>query len=159
VERQTDQDFDHVIFYDNKLEGIPSANRIFSDRKRFVTGDYIFILDDDDFLRANDFVSDMRHLVENCGSPGVIVIRMLMENIVYPVMSVWGSGSVLPGTIGAPCIVVSNHLWHENIDNFKTTETPGDFNFIESIFSKIPTIEWRDKVYVEVPHLNWGKPE
>jgi hypothetical protein len=159
IDLQTDRDFDHLIFHDDKKGGIPSANRIFFERRNFVTGNYIFMLDDDDFLRAPDFVSDMRNISENCGLPDVIVIRMLMENVVYPKMSVWGSGSVLPGTIGTSCIVTSNRLWHTCVDEFRTTDTPGDFNFINSIFSKVPTIQWRDKVYVEVPQLSWGRPE
>ena len=159
VNKQTDKDFEHIIFYDDKLEGIPSANLIFSDRKEFVTGDYVFILDDDDFLRADDFISDMRHLVENCGAPALIITRVLMENIVYPRISVWGTNFISPGTIGSSCVVVSNHLWHNNIGNFKTSDTPGDFNFINSLFLENPTIEWRDKVYVEVPHLSWGRSE
>ena len=159
IEKQTDKDFQHVILYDEEGLGIPYANQMFSNNRHLMTGEYVFILDDDDVLIVDNFVEDMKQVAKEHGDPGIIFIRMLINGSLYPSKEVWEKDKMIANHVGSSCSVVLNKLWQENIEYFVTTETPGDFNFIDAVFSRNPTVYWQDKVYSEASCLSRGGAE
>lgn len=149
-------DYQHIIIPDEKGEGIPTANRMFFENRHLITGKYVFILDDDDVLISDDLISDLRILIRRHDTPGIVFIRMKLGEKIIPTEEVWRKDKLLPGSLGSSCFIMINSLWQECVDEFKTTETPGDFNFINSAFSKCPNIYWQDKIYSEASKLRRG---
>lgn len=154
----TDKDFSQVVIHSDFREDIPRANRLFYEYRHRVVGDYVFILDDDDYLGNNSLVEDMKKIVEEQGSPDIIFIRMFLRGELYPPNDVWESKELIPGSLGSSCFVMENSLWQDSVDQFKTTESPGDYNFINAAFSKAKNVYWHDKAYANALQLNRGRP-
>lgn len=159
VNNLRDKDFQHIVIKDTLGSGIPHANSLFYANKHYVTGEYVFVLDDDDILITNDLVDDMKLVAREQGYPDIIFIMMDLYSNLIPTPHVWSKDKMIPGHIGSSCVVVRNYLWQRNIANFKTTETPGDFNFIKSIFSNSHSVYWYGKTYSRSFYLNRGASE
>ncbi len=135
---------------------MPHANEMLFANRQLITGKYVFILDDDDFLVNGDLVSDIKEIDSIIISPEVIFVLCKILGRLYPTEDVWEKNKIIPNHIGSSCFVVLNSVWQENIEAFKTTETPGDYNFINTVFLKNPTTFWQGKVYTEAVNLQKG---
>jgi len=159
VEKLKDKDFQHIIIYDSEGLGIPHANQLFAKGKYRVTGEYVFMLDDDDVLISDDLVSDMKLVTSLQNYPDIIFVLMTLNGITFPSPLVWEKDQLIPGNIGTSCFVMKNELWQDSIDSFKTTELSGDFNFINTAFSKTSSKYWYGKTYARAFGLSGGKAE
>jgi hypothetical protein len=158
VQSQTNKDFQHLVIFDEEHKGIPHANLLFSHNLHLITGEYVFVLDDDDVFISTSFVSDL-HLIINVLNPDVILVRTSIGSIIYPKHIVYQSNDFPPGSIGSSCIVVRTSIFKQHIGEFKTTETPGDYNFIKSVLSNNYTRYISFTHYTNSPNLNNGKSE
>ena len=146
VEMQKDRDFQHLVLHDEEGRGLLYANRMLYENRHLVTGKYVFILDSDDVLTTDTFVGDMKRIAKEHKNPGIIFIRMLIGGELFPKDEVWEKDKMIRSKIGSSNFVVLNELWQKNIRHFGI-ERCGDFNFINTVFSKKSTVYWHDKIY------------
>ena len=160
IEAQKDQDFEHIILNDDKGLGISHANKMFYDNKDKVTGDYVFILDDDDMITTPDFVSDMKEVVRTQDFPDIVFIRMIINGHIRPTTDIcWRQEELVRKHIGSSCFIMKNELWQEHIHNFLPIPTTGDFEFISSAFKHSESHYWHDKVYSKTLRISQGQTE
>jgi hypothetical protein len=156
VSMQKDQDFDHVIIKDMVGIGSAKANRLFYSNKDRVRGEYVFMLDDDDIFTSDEFVGDMKGIVAE-HSPGLIFVRMLINEELYPTSVVWKRERLHQNHVGTSNVVVRNDLWQKYIERFSDSQV-GDFLFINSVFMEKPKIYWQDKLYSKTTRISHGQP-
>jgi len=134
-------DYEHIVLPDDVGIGITKANQMLFLNKNVVSGDYIFILDDDKWVTENTFVADMRNLVQE-KYPDVIVIKTKIGSEVFPK----SPNTVIRGEIDAACVVVKSDLWKSNI-HFFMPFMGGDYVFIRNLLRKTKNVCWVDKIY------------
>lgn len=149
---QEDKDFEHVILEDKVGIGSHKANLMFNQNKTLIKGDYVFMLDDDDCLITKDFVSDMKKIAIESNNPEVIFIKMDLKERVIPENNSWNTGEIHMNYIGTSCFVMRRDIWYDNINKFSDKQT-GDFEFINYVFSKKPSMVWKDKIYSKVNQI------
>lgn len=156
VNIQTDQDFEHIILRDDVGIGSAKANMMFYWNRDQVSGDYVFMLDDDDVLTEPTFVEDMKKIVAS-GDYDVIMIRMILNGELYPTSTVWKKQPV-KNHIGTSNFIIKNSIWKDHIRNFLPMQT-GDYNFIKTVFESKPSVIWVDKIYSKTLRVSCGLPE
>ncbi len=154
---QDDQDYEHVVIRDDVGIGSHKANRLFVNNMDEVNGRYVFMLDDDDMLTNEKFISDLKEVVEK-HDPDIIFVKMLAGKLVIPTEKVWGKEEILSGHVGTSCVVVKNSLWKECIDSF-SEEQIGDFRFIQNVFEKTKSVVWLNELYSKTIRVSNGAPE
>jgi hypothetical protein len=155
---QKDDDYEHVILKDLVGVGANKANLMFHANKQLVRGRYIFILDDDDILTSDEFVGDMKKIVEDNRFPGIVFLRMMINDTLYPTEHCWGKDKLVVCHVGSFNLVMRSDLWQENIQYF-SDQRIGDFLFFDSVMQKKPSVYWQDKLYGGTQRVSRGKAE
>ncbi len=155
---QNDHDFEHIVIEDKIGIGSAKANGLFYKNKERVIGKYVFMLDDDNVFLTDDFVENIKTIVRENNNPGLIFVRMLLNEELYPTSVDWKVDKLHPNHIDTANVVVRSDLWHKYIHCFAEIQT-GDFLFIDNVFKSNPTVYWQDKVYSRTMRVSGGKPE
>ncbi len=143
VLQQSDKDFEHILIFDEVGRGISWANQQFYVNRQRVKGDYVYLLDDDDYLIEPNFISLIKQIVAR-ESPDVIMVKMQTEAHIFPTPDVWRKKPIL-GSIGTSCFCVSNPVYQKHIKEFGRRSC-GDIAFIRSVFNDAYKIYWFDKI-------------
>ena len=160
VNSQNDPDFEHIILNDDRGLGIAHANKMFYTNKHKVTGDYVFILDDDDVITTSNFVTEMKEIAKTQNYPDIIFIRMLINGHPRPTTDIcWGQKELVRKHIGSSCFIMKNKLWQDHIHNFLPIPTTGDFEFIFKAFRHSKSHYWHDRVYSKTLRISQGRTE
>ena len=162
VARQTYDAWEQIFIVDDSENGngmLWANQSLFLNRYK-VHGDYVLILDDDDCLAYDEFVSDLHDIALDEG-PDIIMIKMDQILRILPDSKVWGKLPLF-GHIGSCCFVVGREIWQEHIELFGQPNG-GDYAFISALFAKAESngwnIYWFDKVCTRVQKVSYGKPE
>jgi hypothetical protein len=150
LESQTDQDFEHVVIKDEKGIGVERANTLLFVHRILVTGQYVFILDDDVWLTSNRFVSDMKRILTD-GSLDVVIIKTERPSGTSP--KNWGIA--VRGEIDTACAVVKVDLWKSTIHRFLPIRG-GDGIFIRHLLGRASNVFWYDRVYSKTDKARFG---
>jgi len=162
VKQQTDKDYEQVFIIDRKGRGRLEADRALAKFKYHNSGKYVMVLDDDDMIISNTFISEIKAISKKANHPDVIIWR----GIIHP----YGSGDPLPRKnnmwgvrpllcqIGSFCFCVKNEVYREHIHKFDH-EDVSDFHFINSLFTAKCSSCWVDKIYVRTQKKSYGKAE
>lgn len=163
ISKQTDGDYENVIIVDTVgIRSMPGewhkqgehlhkyANRIH--------GEYVYMLDDDDYLVNFDFVKELKIICME-RKPDVVLVKMSRPWLhqVLPDDSVWEKKPIMDH-IGTPCFIVKRELWMDYVSNYFKGDA-ADFFFIDAIFKTNPKIYWWDKVITCVPQVGQGITE
>lgn len=159
IEKQLDNDYEHMIIEDEIGIGVPLANGLLWRNKDRIKGDYVIILDDDNIFETDDFISDMKVIAAE-HNPDVIFIKKIANDIVFPRESSWNTGNIAIAEIDTSCFVIKNSLWQRYISYFFNGGLCGDFTFISKIMEE-PEIKvfWQDKIYTKALRISGGAPE
>jgi glycosyltransferase involved in cell wall biosynthesis len=125
--------------------GIWWANQQIWHAAEFIHGDYVFILDDDDFLISDSFIAEFKDLIENSSSTlDVIIVKGFIDTRLMPLR--WELPP-MRGGIGAPNFIVSKKVFYKHAKAWNV-ERAGDAHFIESVWSYQTeyNIRWWDKL-------------
>lgn len=155
---QKDHDFEHIVIEDKIGIGSAKANGLFYKNKERVTGKYVVILDDDDIFISDEFVGDMKEIAKQNNNPGIIFIRMMINDELYPTSVDWKVNKLYPNHIGMTNFVIREDLWKKYIYNLTEIQI-GDFNFINTVFKTNPTMYWQDKIYSKTTRVSRGANE
>lgn len=147
VNKQTSQDFEHIFLVDDTGKGYAYANAQFFRHKEKVTGDFVFLLDDDDYLIEPNFIKYIKDIVIR-SSPDVIMVKMQTEAHIFPMKNVWKKKPI-SGSIGTSCFVVSNKVYQRHIKAFAQS-CGGDYHFIKEVFNHNYKIYWFNKIVARI---------
>lgn len=158
VAAQSDQGLEH-IFITNAGQNVIEANQSFHRAFHFIQGQYVFILDDDDYLFDPSFVSQARQLAQT-ESCEVIMVKErrlpmeghLPEGDILPGPNHWLKPPIL-GQVGVSNYAVRRELWLEHIEIFGQHGYSGDYHFIKTLFDLGCAICWLDVVAVETDYV------
>lgn len=140
---QTDGDWHQVLLVGDVGRGLHYANGMLAQHKAKVKGQYVYILDDDNRLIIDDFVSGLREIIEKSDPHVIMVKSQLSRHGIMP--RGWGKNPRLC-QVDTTNFVVKKKLWKAHIKAFHQPRY-GDFYFIQEIFNQ-PRIKvmWWDKV-------------
>lgn len=152
----------HDIIVGMKPVGVARANVRLRDVD--ATGEWVWVLDDDDVCCRPTLIQDIKMLCDKSDrvllgerGPDVIVVkcRWVQHDTVLPNDTIWGT---IPkeGQIGAPCVITRGVVWNEMRDNWGERYA-GDFDYINALFSASLNIVWLDIVAAEIPQINLGR--
>jgi glycosyltransferase involved in cell wall biosynthesis len=158
-----DKDIEQIFITDNVGVGVHRANQSFSDNqtKVLVSGQYVFLLDDDDFISNPEMVSELKTIAAK-HNPDVIFFRMIIKNNMhgnlYPTTaSCWGVRPII-ARIGGSCFVVKRDVWLKYIHEFGKPRC-GDFYFIDAVFNSGVSVYWLDVLMCETGKVSRGAAE
>lgn len=159
---QSDMDLEQIYITDNIGHGLLLANKSFGNPevKALVDGKYVYLLDDDDFIREPDMVKQLK-LIALQKDPDVIFFRMIIKNNMngnyYPTAVCWQDRPMI-AHIGGSCFVVKRELYMKYIHEFAKPRC-GDFYFIDAIYRSGAKCYWYDHLMAETGKVSRGKPE
>lgn len=154
---QTYKDWNQIILEDAHQLGVEYANGRLAELKDDERlGDYIYILDDDDYLIDDSFFEKAAEVIEK-HAPEVIMVRGLWTAFGGLVLPRW-CWQRFPqhGDVGSPNFLVRWGIWVEYIDHFAQPHS-GDFSFIKAIFESRSKTHWLDRIVVEVDQIGHQK--
>jgi len=157
---QKDGDVEHMLIVDDEGRGTFWANCSFYRNHDKVHGDYVFIMDDDDYLAYDGFVGHLREIVERY-QPAIIMVKAEAAGRILPTDLVWKQERYpVVGQIGSGNFVVRADLWHKHIEAF-CQPVAGDYTFICDVFDDVGNgeIYWFDKVCLRAQRVSDGAPE
>ena len=155
IDAQTDADLQHLIIEDTIGLGMYEADCSLDRHKDHVLGEFVYILDDDDYLVINFFVAGLKRIVA-AHQPDVIMVRAQFPGMVLP--NPWGKPPQIC-RIGSPNFVVRANLWKHYIYMFCKDKRGGDFQLIDTLFKAKAQVYWWDQVVAKVPQVGKGRPE
>jgi glycosyltransferase involved in cell wall biosynthesis len=130
VLNQSDPNFEHIIISDEIVHGLYWANRQIKEQAHKLQGQYVYILDDDDYITNLDFIKDFKVLIENIDTD-VIICKGTLNEEIFP--KIWKSP--LPpvrGKIAAPNLITRRKIFDEFAHHWDQPRA-GDFHFIKAI--------------------------
>ena len=154
VARQTDPDIEHIILHDAVGRGVGWSYENLG--TAHPSGEYVFILDDDDYLIDPDFVSVLRAFVAEHNSPDIVFVQM---DVCGRILPEWSEGLRM-GDIAVSCFVLCRNVWIEHRGDFRA-QYAGDFHFINAVYrcARQHTEARLNRVVSRVDRVSSGKPE
>lgn len=159
LKRQTDSDWIQTLLVDPIGAGVPAANRMLGLTADGATGEWIWVLDDDDICVYDDLVRDVRRIARS--NPGKEVIMVRNDVTTH-------TGSIVPkynwqlepmyGDVSMSCFIVRNFVWKTFKDAWPLG-LAGDYNFISAIWSELgpDAFYWHDVIAMQTLQLGGGK--
>ena len=141
IEYQTSKDFEEIFIEDSVGHGLLESNRSFEYVREMVDGKMVYLLDDDDFLITNKFISTLKEIFKK-HKPDVIFFKMIILNGAYnntdPTWEVWeGAKPLKAGHIGGSCFAFTKAVYDKYISVFGQPKM-GDFSFIQTVMNDNP---------------------
>ncbi|MES2397943.1 MAG: hypothetical protein V4549_18165 [Bacteroidota bacterium] len=161
IESLTNKEIEQIFITDPVGYGMLEANQSFEYVKNAVSGKYVFLLDDDDFIVNPEMVSELKEIAKEFNNPDVIVFKMLIKNANncdYPTNDVWSSKKPIAGSIGGSCFVVTKEIYNKFIHHFGK-QRMGDFSFINEVFNSGIRSHWYDCRMSETGKVSRGAKE
>ena len=150
VLQQTDPDLEHILI-PNAGKTLHEANASFERITHKIQGQYVFILDDDDYISYTRFVEELKQFTRVNNNPDVIIVKMNRLGTLYPQKQFWQKPPV-KCHIGSPCFIVKKIPWKAHIPLFAQPSC-GDFHFINHLYLSDYRFEWWDAVITKVDHV------
>lgn len=151
---QTDRDVQHLLALDDQRRGVGWSHinlRTLSDR---IAGDYVMLLDDDDYLIDSGFVKALRsHVAE---APEVVIVKMDMGN--GAILPPWRVEPPAHSSIASTCIISRSDIWREHVADF-TDQYDGDYAYTIAVWNCGHPFTWLDRVVAKVGRVSHGAGE
>lgn len=159
IESLFDKDIEQIFIEDKVGYGLHEANKSFELVKDEIKGEYVFLLDDDDYITNQLMVTELKTIAERTDAD-VIFFKMHIKNAnncLYPTPNCWGIKPI-QGSIGGSCFVVKREIYQKFIQHFGKARM-GDFFFINEVFNSGAKVFWYDKKMCETGKVSRGGKE
>lgn len=138
LKRLRDPDWSQTIIMDHERRGVHWANRNLSTVD--ASGQYVWVLDDDDQLCYADLVGDLKSIVK-AQRPDVIMVRSYHALYgLLPPYELWEQRPVM-GKCGGSCVIVSRETWQQFREGW-TEVYAGDFWYINGLWDARLSWAW-----------------
>lgn len=155
VREQTDKDIEQVFVIDRYARGRLWANQHMEECKKYVRGQYVYILDDDCRLIHPNFVEQVKKAVKK-KSVDVVMVQCSRPQIrpkVLPRREGWGKPKKICGKqVNCLCYVIKRELWNTTIRYFGTGVS-GAGRFFDALMKFSPTMAWVHIIVAETMQL------
>lgn len=154
-------DLQQIFIVDEHKLGMLNANTSFIYVTEFIEGEYIHLLDDDDFYTNPNFINLLKDNAHTF--PDVILFKMKIltgdGDEMYPKPESWETRNVKRGQIGGSCFVVRKWVYEKYIHEFARPSL-GDWHFISTVL-KDPavTVKYIDEKMCETGKVSRGAEE
>lgn len=158
VDAQTDQDMEHILLWDPiKSSSVERANKNLGKFKDLISGEWVYVLDDDDQLIYPTFVEELRKIVDQF-NPSVVMVKAVISELHQRLLpEPWGSGPPVFCRVSSLNFIVRADIWKKHIHHFGTP-TAGDYNFINKVWeSERFKFYWWDKLVAYAPRTGRDK--
>lgn len=135
--------YDHLLLIDHECKGVAVANGLFEKEKALVHGDYVYLMDDDDWFICPTFPQDLLRFIEQKNYPDIIMVRFSIvgRNLPQP----WGDFAGLRFCkVGGPNFCLKRDVWLKHIKHF-SGPSGGDFRVVQSLQAGDYSVVWWDK--------------
>lgn len=158
LDAQTCADWEQTLLVDEVGRGVGWAQSQLYDYSSDLTGDYIWLLDDDDMCVRVTLVGELRQIAEK-HDPDVIMIRMNHGlRGIHPDDEHWQQEPTLC-FIGCSAYVVRREVWQRHADAWLSASYSSDYDFISAVFSDSPSVFWHDVIGSQVQRISLGREE
>ena len=148
--KQTCQDFQQELLNDTKGLGAGGSGMLL--QKKAIKGDYVWVLDDDDYIIDPEFIQKLKDKIESI-QPDVIICYAKRFGKIMP--------DLLPLEL-AHCtginIVVSKAVWMKHRKDW-STRYEGDWDFINAVIQDNPKIEYIKEPMLMIDRQSLGLSE
>lgn len=150
---QIDPDYEHIIISDIQRRGLHEANKSLNKNKHRVKGQYVLILDDDDYVSDRSFIKHLKNAAKQ-HKADILLFKMYRKPFskTLPSKRVWGKQPIL-GEIGSCCFVVKRAIWKRHIHEFGRLRH-GDYYFIKALFDAGCSRYWIDRTMIMVDNVS-----
>lgn len=155
--RQSEPDYEQVRLIDDIGIGVEQAQVSIADNAPHFTGQYAWILDDDDMCIHDTLIADLKAIAAE-HDPGVVMVRMNHGYAVYPDALRWGEAPQ-QGRIGCSAYIVRRDIFQQHVDAFRGARYESDFDFINAVWKSNPAVYWHDVIASQVQRVSLGAPE
>lgn len=154
VALQTDPDVEHVILHDPIGRGVGWS--YLNLRYAIPRGEYVFMLDDDDYLINRDFVAALKQCAQDNDQPDVIYIKMDVSGTIMPDFT----DGLQRGWIACSCFAIRREVWLEHLADLRD-DYSADFYFIHAISAcgRMHSEAHLNMVASRVGKVSHGQPE
>ena len=154
---QTDGDWVQTLLVDDERRGIEWATERMARYAPRLAGDYVWILDDDDYCILPGLVAGLKQIAV-LNAPDVVFVRMDHgEGRILP-SARWGK-SPRVSEIGVSAFVVRREAWQAHADALIPGKYTSDYEFINSIWRARPITFWWDVVASKCQRQSLGRGE
>jgi len=157
---QSDRDVEQIFIVDRNQAGVLRANISLAQNKDRISGDYVYILDDDTRLEDKDFVAKVRRIAETEPEPDVIMVKSRRPQFaphILPKPFVWNCSERLALTsTNCLCYVVKRQPWLDCIEAFGEPAA-GDWHFLKAVRDSGASFAWLDEIVAETQQLGRGR--
>lgn len=154
---QACQDYEHVILNFGRC-GMQAANDRLIEAIPLVHGDYVLILDDDNWLADDRVIRDAFGLIDYCNPPvlaGMIQYEGIENDRTLPEDEYFGHEPV-EKHIDTGCLIIRADLWKEHIHNFASPYA-GDYGFFKVLWDLCGSEwTWYNRVFVMIDQVHRG---
>lgn len=155
---QTCTDWTQSLLIDEIGRGVGWSYQEMARRSDELSGDYIWILDDDDMATRITLVAELKQIAE-AHNPDVIMVKMNhQERGILPSYT-WQSYPII-GDIGVSAYIVRREIWQQYAGEFARGDYSNDYYFIAALFDN-PSLKffWHDVIASQVQWIGMGRPE
>lgn len=146
---------EHVIIIDEIGIGIDGMYAAIRDHAYQVTGDYVLVLSDDNFILHADFAERLQKVAQDALFPDVVIFKNdIAGKCIQPVS--WGR--VIYGQIDLSCFAVKRDVWQRYSDKWGRCYA-GDFYFILALEKDGYRFHWWDSLEIRASRISNGAPE
>lgn len=151
---QSDQDIEHILIKDTVGQGLLWANTQIAKSKDTVHGQYVMVLDDDDYLTDPDLVKRLKEQVLP-DMPAAVIVKGKIKDNTYP--TCWKEHPKR-GQIGSCNLIARQDIYKKHCHKWQAPKA-GDFFYADSIFSEVgDQVDWWDTLAFQA-RISEGKPE
>lgn len=145
----------HIIVEDKIGVGVGGMYAEVARHVAEMTGDYVYILQDDDVLATNRVVERLMEFAAGQDQPPVIICRNIKNGNRYPV--IWRAEPA-KGLIDLGNYVTRRDVFAKYVNDFGKYYS-GDFPFIRKLWDEQIKFYWLDMLLAKAQALGMGKPE
>lgn len=152
---QTDSDWCRTVVVDDKERGVAWAVGNLATVE--ATGEYVWVLDDDDLCCRPTLVAELKDITERI-APDVIMVKAYHAKFgMLPSRANWTSRPVL-GNVGTSCYIVRRDVWNAHHDAW-TERYDGDYWFIDALWNAKCSVYWHPVTAAYYPQQSIGAGE
>lgn len=160
LDAQTDDDWEQTLLADEVGRGVGWSYEQLAAYADHLTGEYIWLLDDDDLCVYPTLVAELKAIAA-AQDPDVVFVRMDHgERGVLPPDQFWGKPP-RQGCIGCSAYIVRRAVWQVHAHVLAPGHYASDFTFIQAIWQHMPRwrFYWWDIIASRVQRISYGRPE
>lgn len=156
VARQLRRNFEHIVYRDEIGEGIAGMFARLIENAANFAGEYVYVLQDDDWLTDPDVTGQLEDFARASGNPPVIIARTRKGPLALP--SIEGQRPSV-GEIDLGNYVVRRDVFMEHRQGFASGRYVADCDFIQRVWDAGVTFAWCDCLLSTSHGWRHGRPE